>query len=181
MRSSLPPHCLASGEAFRRLVDKFPFVLDWGTSMYEILFDFVEPFKGRVHSTGIIGLRCKDVSARNMGKSWNTAVVAVIPGPQAPKNLAPFFQRTVEAIRRLFHQGIRVEQQGKELQHFAVATTCLADGQARVKLGNFVGLASTFGACSWCWWEGVYVPNVGKPGGAVRHMGYHAPQAQAIK
>lgn len=169
------------GKAFRRLAEAFPIVLDWSTSMYELLFDFVEPFNGRVHSTGIIGIRCKDISARNMGKSWNTAVLAIIPGPQAPKTLAPYFQRTVEALRRLFEQGMDVQQQGQDFRHFVVVATCLADGQARVKLGNFAGLASTFGACAWCWWEGVYVPNIDKPGGAVRHMGYHDPQPQNIK
>lgn len=59
-----------AGAAFRELVDKLPTVLD--SEKYQILFDFLEPYKGHVHSTNIIGLRCRDISARNRGRGGTT-------------------------------------------------------------------------------------------------------------
>ncbi|KXZ42606.1 hypothetical protein GPECTOR_130g567 [Gonium pectorale] len=166
------------GEAFKKLEERFPFILDWETSLYELLFDFVEPFNGRVHSTGIVALRCRDVSARNNGKAWNTVVLAVIPGPTAPSNIAPYLRRTIEALQEMWVAGLEVTQGDRTFLHKPVIATCLADSPARMKLGNFVGLNSRFGSCSWCWWEGIAVPNSDKRGSTVRFKGYHEGQPQ---
>ena len=173
----MPP----AGAAFAELVELCPFLLDWKNSVYELLFDFVQPYRGRAHSTGIVGLRCRDVSVRNLGKAWNTAVLAVIPGPQAPKNLTPYFQLTRDALQKFASEGFPVTQLGQSFNTRGAIVTCQADGQARVKMGNFVGLGSRFGACSWCWWEGRSVPNPGGIGRTIRFMGYSEAEPQSIR
>lgn len=107
-------------------------------------------------------------------------MLAVIPGPHAPKNLEPYFCRTMEELRGLFGNEMEVTQLGRAFLHRPVVVACLADGQARVKVGNFVGLLSKIGACCWCWWEGIYIHGEGRQGGAVRHMGYAEPQEQTV-
>jgi len=123
----MPP----AGAAFAELVELCPFLLDWKNSVYELLFDFVQPYRGRAHSTGIVGLRCRDVSVRNLGKAWNTAVLAVIPGPQAPKNLTPYFQLTRDALQKFASEGFPVTQLGQSFNTRGAIVTCQADGQAR--------------------------------------------------
>lgn len=49
-------------------------------SVYDLLLDWVEPYNSVAHSSGVLGLRCADVAAHDLGKGWNMAIVAIIPG-----------------------------------------------------------------------------------------------------
>jgi hypothetical protein len=144
------------------------------------MFDGVEPFKGRPHATGVFGVRCRDVSERDQGKSWNSVIVLLVPGPSAPKNMAPYMERTVQAAKRLWEVGMWVTQQGRQFWHRVLIASCLADTPARLKLGNFAGVGAIHGACSWCRWEGIYVPHAhGKGGGVTRYKGYSQGQVMS--
>ncbi len=126
-----------------------------------------------------------DVNPRNRGKAWASAVVAVIPGPSAPSTIRPYLQRTIEGLQRLATSGIRVTQtftdgagvlRKLDFDHHAFLWGVLADTPARIDTGFFAGVGSYFGACTWCCWEGVGVPNPGGRGTTVRYKGFHVGQ-----
>ncbi|KAG2423869.1 hypothetical protein HYH02_015272 [Chlamydomonas schloesseri] len=99
------------GEAYAELLQKTGGKAGrWESSLVELMFDSVQPFRKASHSSTILSVRYMDVDPRNRGKAWASAVVAVIPGPSIPKAMRAYLLRTVAALQRLAEDGMEVTQ-----------------------------------------------------------------------
>ncbi|KAG2423079.1 hypothetical protein HYH02_015369 [Chlamydomonas schloesseri] len=105
------------------------------------MFDSVQPFKKGTYSSTLLSVRYLDVDPRNRGKAWNTAVVAIIPGPSVPKAMRAYMIRTVQALQRLAEEGMEVTQPrmvgtthdpAYQYRHHVYLWGILADTPARI-------------------------------------------------
>ena len=147
---SLEPGSFWSSPEFTRLrnwavLHRFQF--DGDTSAYELLLDWVEPFNSVQCSVGIFAIRCIDIEPRNLGKDYNTSIVAIIPHPQ-PSNTQPYLFRTLNMLATLAEKGmqvterfgVRVAQQG--LQQFEEAGQAAPTADVPAGLGLRAGQAA---------------------------------------
>lgn len=106
----------AGTEAARLAAHFGPVFQHRDTSGYQLMVDWVNPYNNGAHSTGIIAVRCTDVSKRDKGKSEFCRILAIIPGPTAPDNLTPYLMRTpagfqgVLALAAVSKEGVAMAQ-----------------------------------------------------------------------
>lgn len=148
---------------------------DW--SAYTLGFDFVKLFNLRDHSSGIVALRCEDLSPMLRGKKEFTRVVMVIPGPKEPSNVDIYMGMLLREFREYGPDGPGLQvtplvqadsgrlEHGPTFMHTAVLVGLHADSPARSKAGHFLGAAAYMG-CPWCWITGKRV------GGTMAYLGY---------
>jgi hypothetical protein len=58
-------------------------------SAYQIGMDFAEPFNTRSFSSGVVGVRCRDICMPRSKLAF-CAPLAIILGPKAPQDMAPY-------------------------------------------------------------------------------------------
>ena len=68
------PGCYWSSPEAQRMRQQCPRFAAKEASGYDLLLDWVQPYKSMVHSMGVIGIRCTDIPARDRGKAWNVKV-----------------------------------------------------------------------------------------------------------
>lgn len=140
------PLCVSGTEAARHahpdvLGDAF---LHLDNSPYNLAIVWVQPHNSVKYTVGVLGLIACDVSERHKGTARMTHVLAIFPGPVAPKNISILLQRTLWAFRKYGspgHPGILVTeqywdaQQGAEVcrtfRHKPWLTGVIADSPAR--------------------------------------------------
>ena len=76
-------------------------------SVYQIGMDFAEPFNTRSYSSGVVGLRCRDIPHAHRCKLAFCAPLVIIPGPQQPKDIAPYLQLIFQEIEIAGREGER--------------------------------------------------------------------------
>ena len=74
-------------------------------SAYQIGMDFAEPFNTRSFSSGVVGVRCRDIPHAHRSKLAFCAPLAIIPGPKAPQDMAPYLQLIFQEIAIAGSQG----------------------------------------------------------------------------
>ncbi|GIL58328.1 hypothetical protein Vafri_13395 [Volvox africanus] len=169
------------GEAMAHLRKECPEIKRKDHSTLELMVDWFQPFKTS-YSIGVVGGRVSDVEARNRGKSYGTVIFSIIPGPSQPGTMTPYLRPLVSELSDLAMNGMDVLQPELSSQPFRWHPVCwalLADSPARSKCANLVGLARN-GACAWCSFEGVYISNTDRLGGAVRFFGYDTGVPQML-
>lgn len=121
--------------------------LDKRNSPYELMLDWFEPYNSVAHSIGVLAVRACDVSEAHKGTKGMSRVLALFPGPRAPKNFAPYLMRTLLAFKQLGEKdcpGILVTERymkdglpfEETFYHKAFVTGLLADSPARCAQGR---------------------------------------------
>jgi hypothetical protein len=76
----------------------------------EVLLDWAQPYNSAQHSTGVLVIRCSSLSPLDKCRDWNLQVIAIFPGPQAPKNMDGLLRTTADAFRAgALQGGIKLE------------------------------------------------------------------------
>lgn len=150
------------------------------TSAYSLGFDFVKLFNLRDHSSGVVALRCEDLSPVLRGKKEFTRVLMIIPGPKEPSNVDIYMELMTRefaaygpdgqglVVTPLVRCGDGKVKQGVAFKHTVMLVGLHADSPARSKAGHFLGAAAYFG-CPWCWITGTRV------GDTMTYLGYKEP------
>lgn len=152
------------------------------TSAYAIGTDFVKVFTFGKWSTGVVTLRSEDLPNHERGRSYNNIPVMIIPGPKQPPHLDLMFAMIVKDFMDFgpgqpgLHVTPHAEVEGKVVAraaflHNIILSGVYADSPARCKVGNFMGSASAYLACNWCWFSGTKVPS----SKATVFLGYSRP------
>lgn len=78
---------------------------DSSTSPYALGFDFAQMFAFRVHSTGIIMLRCEDMDHETRSKRKFHIPLMVICGPREPSNISAYLAPILEEFQEYGPNG----------------------------------------------------------------------------
>jgi hypothetical protein len=120
-----------------------------------------------------------------MGKTRNIRIVAIIPGPRQPTDIAPYFLQLCYDFLNLGKNGIEVKDsaKGEPYKHRPFLAHVLADSPARTKLSRWLGVGAYL-ACGWCLFQGTpckkAIPNACPDGAPKSHTtiyykGYAGP------
>lgn len=152
-------------------------------SVWALGLDFLQWWKRRQHSTGLLTLRCEDLPHACRSKLRFTHILAIIPGPSEPANLAPYLEDTLAALQRFAPAGEgcavvehvvvdgKVEQ--RESVHHVLLGAVYGDTPGVRKLALWLGHSAYLG-CGYCLLMGVRLE------GAVRFLGYLSPVPSAV-
>lgn len=75
-------------------------------SVYQVGMDFAEPFNTRSYSTGVVGIRCRDIPHAHRSKLAFCAPLAIIPGPAQPKNITPYLELIFNELDIAGREGV---------------------------------------------------------------------------
>ena len=78
-------------------------------SEYSSFVDFFEAFGTKPHSTGVVMLRCEDMSEEDKGLLEFAIPLMVIPGPKQPPYSSPYMELIAEDFERCTSDGIEID------------------------------------------------------------------------
>lgn len=149
-------------------------------SAYTVGFDFVKLFNLKDHSSGVVALRCEDLSPLLRGRKDFTRVLMLIPGPKEPSKVDMYLSLMLREFEAYGPDGnglvvnpmVRTPDggvmQGRPFVHTVVLVGQHADSPARSKAGHFLGAAAYLG-CPWCWITGKRINQT------MAYLGYKEP------
>lgn len=136
--------------------------------LWEIGYDWVEPYNSCKYSTGIVTLQCASLNEEDRHKAFNCKVVALIPGPQIPGNLEPYLQRTLNVFKEC---GWEAKASAKLPNHMPFLSGVAADTPARCKWSHEMGVGAYRG-CGTCLFTGT------RSGNCMCYKGFLDPALQ---
>lgn len=139
-----------------------------GVGLWEICYDWAQPFGSCQYSVGIISLRCTSLNEEDKCKSFNNKLLAIIPGPKQPDNFEIYLDRTLRVFEVAGLNGAGLTTMRG---HFPFLMGIAADTPARCKLSHETGVGSYRG-CGTCLFTGERVGNT------TCYRGYAAPVQQ---
>lgn len=128
------------------------------TSIYELGFDWVKVYNHRQHSVGIVGIRIADVDPITHAKWQSYHPVAIWPGPELPKDMAPYMSPLAEELATLAPDGPGMQLNDgiqAAFTHHVVISGIYCDTQARGKVAMSMMSAAAILGCYFCWLCGI--------------------------
>jgi hypothetical protein len=152
---------------------------DADTSIWALGLDFLQWYKSKVHSSGLITLRCEDLPHSDRSKLRYSQILVVIVGPTEPSRLDPYLEDTLRAFNSFSPEkgGVRVTENRvvegvvkpiREFDHKMLLGVIYGDSPGIKKLTLWLSHSAYMG-CGYCWFVGVHV------NGAIRFLGHSQP------